>query len=182
MEIKIVIEGEIYEKLIDYALKECDAIMFVARKDGLNIQQLNTLNKTLNNIQSKLKSALLKKRNGSYWVFTKVGYSQLQISTQKDESNFNDLFEIYFYKTTSKIKQYLLTQRNLYRWLNPDYPEDLAFFKNGYCWLYSVAHEEICEIYVQNEKEYEYLKSIGISFAEDHYIPTKKEELYYEEY
>ncbi len=67
-------------------------------------------------------------------------------------------------------------------WLNPNFPEDIAFFRNGYCWLYSVAHEEICDIYCENEEEYEYLKLIGIEFVDDEFVPTPKAELYYEEY
>lgn len=53
--------------------------------------------------------------------------------------------------------------------------EDLCLYKNEHCWLDSVSHEDICDIYCDSEQEYEYLKSIGIEFYEDHYIPLKKD-------
>ena len=47
---------------------------------------------------------------------------------------------ILFYKFDEDLVDFLLKNDNLYNWLNPDFPEDIAFFKDGYCWLYSVAH------------------------------------------
>lgn len=49
--------------------------------------------------------------------------------------------------------------------------EDLCLYTNEHCWLNSVSHENLCDIYCDSEQEYEYLKSIGIEFYEDHYIP-----------
>ena len=46
-----------------------------------------------------------------------------------------------------------------------------------------MAHEKICDIYCENEEEYNYLRSIGIEFEEDHFIPLSEKEkknLYYE--
>ena len=88
----------------------------------------------------------------------------------------------HFYRFSAEIKNYLLTNKNLYAWLNPGYPEDISFFKDGYCWLYSVAHEDLCDIYCENEKEYEYLKSIGIQFWDDEFVPIIKDNYYYKNY
>ncbi len=76
----------------------------------------------------------------------------------------------------------LLNKKSIYDWCFLTSLEDLCFYKNGYCWLYSVAHEEICDIFCENEEEYEYLKSIGIKFVDDKFVPTPKEQLIYEEY
>lgn len=184
MLIKGKIENEKYERLIKYAFQKSDAIMFVFRKDGFSNQQILKLEKTSNDLKTKFKDYILKIRNGSYWVFTKVGYSQLGISSSefKDPSNFDKLFKVLFYKTNKELEEYVLSNSNLYSWLNPDYPEDISFFKNGYCWLYSVAHEEMCDIYCENEEEYNYLKSIGIEFMDDKFIEISNNELYFENY
>jgi len=182
MLIKTKVENKQYEKLIDYASKKCDAVMFVARKDGFDQKQIKLLDKTFSDLKKELKNNFIKSRNGSYWVHTKVGNKQLGLTHFKDPYNFDDLFKVEFYRIDSTTKKYLLTNKNMYNWLNPKYPEDLSFFSKGYCWLYSVAHEEICYIYCENEIEYEYLKSIGIEFVDDKYIPTKREDLYYEKY
>lgn len=182
MLLKKIIKNKQYELLMRYAFQKCDAIMFVFRKDGFSKEKLQQLDKTYNNTISDFKHSLLKERNGAYWVFHKVGYSQLGISEYSDPLNFEDMFKVLFYRTTQQLENYILSKQCLYDWLNPMYPEDISLFKNGYCWLYSVAHEEICDIYCENEEEYEYLKSIGIEFVDDEFVPTPKEELYYEEY
>ena len=87
----------------------------------------------------------------------------------------------YYFKLNNELKKQILNNSSLYGWCFPNYLEDICFFKNGYCWLYSVAHEKLCEIYCRDEKEYEYLKSIGIEFVNNKYIPSKNEKLYYEE-
>ena len=111
-------------------------------------------------------TSLLKHRNGAHWVYCKVGYKQLGIENYYDPPGFDDLFDILFFKLSEDVKKYLLSNNSLYSWLNPESPEDISFFKEGYCWLRSVSHEEIYNIYCKSEEEYEYLKSIGIRFRE----------------
>lgn len=176
------IKGEVYKNLIEYAYDKCDAVMFVFRRDGFSQEDILKLNNLLNQIKKKFSNSILKMRNGSYWVFSKVGYSQLDIEGYNDPPNYDKLFDIVFLKLNDDIKFYLQSNDNLYKWLNPNFPEDISFFRNGYCWLYSVAHEEKCYIYCSNKKEYDYLKLIGVEFYENKYIPTLKKELYYEEY
>jgi len=181
MIVKSNIENRVYAKLIKYAFRRSDTIMFVSRKDGLNAESKQILDKNISNLKSEYKNFLLKSRSGSHWVFTKVGYEECELG-RKDPPGYNELFEVLFFKASIEMETYMLKNKNLYAWLNPNYPEDICFFKNGYCWLYSVAHEKLCDIFCENEEEYEYLKSIGIEFFEENFSPTPKDELYYEEY
>ncbi len=67
----------------------------------------------------------------------------------------------------------LYEKNSIFSWCYPESLEDLCFLKNGYYWLESVAHEDLCFIYCKDEAEYEYLKSIGIVFDEDHFVPSE---------
>lgn len=174
------VNGKEYENLIEYAFRKCDAVMFVFRKDGFNDEEKKQLDINKLNLQNKLNNSFLKSRNGGYWVYTKVGYKRNGITNYSDPIDFDRMFEIQFYKFSEEVKEYLLTNKNLYNWLNPNYPEDIALFKNGYCWLYSVAHEKICNIYYESDEEYDKLCNLGIKFNEKYILP--KEERYYEEY
>ena len=90
---------------------------------------------------------------------------------------------IYFLKITKELEHEILNRPDLYdSWCFPNSIENITFFKGEYCWLYSVSHEDLCEIYVKDEEEYNYLKSIGIKFFEDIYTPTPKERSYFENY
>lgn len=89
---------------------------------------------------------------------------------------------IYYFRLSKKMKDILGDRNDLYSWKYPTSIEDLCFFREGYCWLDSVAHEELCFIYCKDEEEYEYLKSIGIEFVEDKFVPVSKNEVYYVDY
>jgi len=56
-------------------------------------------------------------------------------------------------------------------------PEDLAFFKNGKCWLASIAHERMASIYDDSPQTKELLKSLGVPFRESIYGTAPKIEL-----
>lgn len=150
------IKGDTYKNLIEYSFKKCNVVMFVTKKWGLDELDVNKLNDTMNNLEVNFRKSLITKINRPFWVFTEC------FNCKYSEDEFNNLFNVYFYKFSDELKDYLLSNRDLYKWLNPKYPEDIAFFKDGICWLYSVAHEEICDIYVDNEDEYSYLKKIGL--------------------
>ncbi len=173
MEVANQITGERYIRLIEYASKTCDAAMFVTRQDKFRLDsfQNKELIETARLFEERLKASFIKKRTTKQWVHT--GYAN---------APNDDRIGVYFYRFSAEVKRFLLTNDDLYNWLNPEHPEDISLFKDGYCWLYSVAHEEMCDIYCRNEEEYEYLKSIGIEFYEDKFVPTPKEKLYYEDY
>lgn len=177
MEVKKFKRKDSYEKLIEYAYQKCNVIMFVAREDGLNYEDIKKLNKNMSLIQEKFSNSFIKELQRPLWVFHK---SQKSLLNKMSDIEFNNQFHIYFYKFTNEIKAFLLSNPNLFKWLNPEYPEDISFFKNNCCWLYSIAHEEICDIYVENEKEFKELKKIGIEFYEKEYRKASENELYFE--
>lgn len=89
---------------------------------------------------------------------------------------------IYYMKLTKELQQEILSKNSIFDWHYPMSLENLCFFRNGYCWLYSVAHEKILDIYCENEEEYNYLKSIGVKFQINRFIPlTNQEEIHYTE-
>lgn len=103
--------------------------------------------------ESHLKQYLKYQRNGGHWCGSKVIADDC-------------LFQVSFYQFSEKVKKVLLKNHSFYDWLHPNYPEDIAFLKDGYCWLYSVSHERICSIYYDTEKEYQKLVDMGIEFDE----------------
>ena len=174
MEVISDIKGKVYEDLVRYASKRCDAVMFVFCKVPFRGEKLMELEETKSKVKKELEKSFLKDREGNEWVYTGTYYPW--VGNKKMGSN------ILFYKFDEDLVEFLLKNDNLYNWLNPDFPEDIAFFKDGYCWLYSVAHEDICDIYCKDRKEYEELKAIGIEFYEKDFEVMPKEKLYFEKY
>lgn len=88
----------------------------------------------------------------------------------------------YYLKLSEELKINILRKNSIYDWCFPISIEDLEFYKDGYCWLLSVAHERIFDIFCKDEEEFEYLKSIGIEFVDENYIPLKKQHTIYKNY
>lgn len=170
MLIKGYIKNEIYEKLLKYAFNKCDTVRFLTRSDQFrfNFCSQKKLKMLEQQLVEKFQDCFLTYKRDDWW--------------EENNSIPDEYYRLHFYKINENLKEYLLSNKNLYAWLNPKYPEDISFFKNGYCWLYSVTHEKICNIYCENEQEYEYLKSIGIKFVDNEFKPIPKDKLYYEKY
>ncbi len=96
--------------------------------------------------------------------------------------NGNVYSKVYYMKLTDELKKEILSKKSFYNFKFPYFLENISFFKNGYCYLNTIAHEEICEIEITDEEEFEYLKSIGLKFDSNKFISTKEENLFYEDY
>lgn len=161
------IKGDTYEKLIEYAFTKCDAILmgFYYRSNPF-YDMFNRKNKLLQtNLINKFPNSFIMKKEKYYWP-TKENYD----------------YNTYYFKFDENIKKYLLENKDLYSWLNPIYPTDLGFFKDGKCWIITINHENDCYINVTSNEEFNYLKSIGIKFLEPEYEKTPEEYLIFEEY
>lgn len=104
---------------------------------------------------------------------------QKQIRHLKSADNYNI---VYYIKLTDELRNEILNRGSLFEWKWPTTLEDISFFNNGYCWIHTVSHEKICEIYCESVKEYEYLKSIGVNFLNENFIPTLRENLSFKNY
>lgn len=76
----------------------------------------------------------------------------------------------YYLKINNELIKDMLNRNSIYDWSFPYSIEDLSFYNNNECWFYSVAHEEIIDIFCKSKKEYNYLShEIWISFEELEY-------------
>lgn len=194
----------VYEKLIDYALSKSDAFMLVnaRREDYCDVRNLKFIlderGKFENEIQyqiylksfekfkaeiliraqifeesskpflQKLQSYLVKVRHKpEEWPSTKCG-------DRSDKINF----DINLYKVCREVRAYLLEPEGLYHWIYPYFPEDLCFFKDGYCWLSTSAHERNASIYTNNKDDLQDLENLGLKFK----YKEQEIKMFYEEY
>lgn len=68
---------------------------------------------------------------------------------------------------SKELKKELLSKNSIFDWVSPLSIDDVKFYKKWEPWLFSTTHEEQCYIYYTNEKEHNYLKSIGIKFKNE---------------
>ena len=70
MEVISDIKGKVYEDLVRYASKRCDAVMFVFCKVPFRGEKLMELEETKSKVKKKLEKSFLKDREGNEWVYT----------------------------------------------------------------------------------------------------------------
>lgn len=65
-------------------------------------------------------------------------------------------------------------------WLLPDYPEDLSFYKDGYCWFSMCSHEQIIWFCAERDVADEIISLSGIPFENGG--RCEESELFHEKY
>ncbi len=97
-------------------------------------------------------------------------YDEHCLEYNKDQPIYR---RIYIFKLNDELKK-IIKEINLCDWSYPTRLEDLCLIIDNYLWIYSITHEDEFNIYLENEEEYNYLKSIGVEFWKDHYVEEKK--------
>lgn len=194
----------VYEKLIDYALSKSDAFMLVSARyeDNFDVKNfrytlaerekfeseieyqeyLESFEKFKAQLLSsaqiyedsakpflqKLQPFLIKVRHKpEEWPSTKCGDNSGKIN-----------FDINLYKVCREVRAHLLEPEGLFHWQYPYFPEDLCFFKDGYCWLSTSAHERDASIYTNNKDDVQELENMGLKFK----YKEQEINMFYEEY
>jgi len=144
---------DVYERLIKYALKTSDAFMFVICNYGGD----SLFEERILPFIKELEPLLIKNRmNDPRWPGTEA-------------SEEIHRYKIHFYRSDPSALKTLLRPISLYNWQYPYFPEDLCFFRDGYCWFSTTAHEELSCIYVKDDQELNQLYDIGVTFKKYKY-------------
>lgn len=82
---------------------------------------------------------------------------------------------IYLVDYNKYAAKYILNNsKNINDWIHPMNLDNLSLYIDDTLWLYSIPHENICDIYCRSEEEYEYLRSIGVEFREKYFVQNEK--------
>ena len=64
------------------------------------------------------------------------------------------------------LMNYCCNPGGINNWLEPRYPEDLAFIKNNKLWFYSTTHEQNADLCLDSFDDMLFWESIGIKFLD----------------
>jgi hypothetical protein len=197
------VSHDAYNKLIDYAFVKSDAFMLVVYRycQDLKIafklpdRRLFESDELYSMVVKSIKSAKDEKykQNIIFKKSTEVFLKEINpflvksrcyptiwpgVATVFDE---NTSVDINIYKICEEVKPYLYKAGGLFNWVYPYFPDDLSFFKNGYCWFYTVSHENYANIYVNNQQDIKNLLKLGIEFNVNEYTGNELSP-FYEDY
>jgi len=109
-----------YKKLLDRAMNESDEFSLVWRHEF-------KFKKSASLIQEKLSAFLVSELTTSSWPGTEL---------------IGGLATVRKYKVSAQSLAILHAVNNVFDWLAPKHPEDLAFYKHGKVVFASIAHEK----------------------------------------
>ncbi|WP_438350482.1 leucine-rich repeat domain-containing protein [Paenibacillus sp. FA6] len=125
-------KGEAYERLIDYVIERTVKFVLVEASFGDG--------KSYEEVMNKLKPFLLEQCS--------MEEMQAKIGANYSEGTY------YIYRCCKEAGNVLKEAVNgLFDWCHPEMPEDLCFVdENGADYLYSIAHEQMCGIHLNEEE------------------------------
>jgi len=98
-------------------------------------EEYQTKRKSMNQIKEKLKEDLMLERHNPEWCMNESAFkSRGNLEEKKKiEYKYNKeyVYDICFYRISNRIKTFLLEQNRLYKFLPPNLPENISFFRNG---------------------------------------------------
>ena len=147
------IKGDDYKKVISFAIEHSDAVMLIFQNYG------HPFKKKLKEIRMRLRPSRIASRSN----YKKSGDGFAWPGTVSWDTN--SLIHADVYRLAPEVKEYILSAEDLYSWIYPDRPEDIAFFANGECWLSTTAHEELCEVFNYESETTQLLDSLGIEYV-----------------
>ena len=138
------ISGRNYRKLMEFAFEHSDSVLMVYRESSAWCNTAQLLE-----IRERLKPYLIETRSNASvspenpffeWPGTRVAYC----NPFNPPENYHDpdgFIYVDTYALSDEVKEFILSVDGIFNWWPGENPEDLAFFKDGKCWMFSTAHE-----------------------------------------
>lgn len=159
------IQGNAYRAFAEFAIAHSDAVMLVFRSYGRPFKQrIKDARKHLKPFRIASRNNHKSKSDTFEWPGT--------ITWEKT------LTHVDIYRLSPEVRAYILSADDIFAWIYPDRPEDIAFFSGGECWLFTTAHEKFCNICKHESEAAELLDALGVTYDRD----SEPCELYTEKY
>lgn len=151
---------ENYVKFIAYMLEHSDFFSVVFYRS----RRTDPLKRSSREFKDSLRRYHLHSEETKKWPGTET----------RDES----CYMIAYYYSDPACLERLSKVDDIFEWYYPKAPMDLAFYRDGYCWMWVTAHEGLGAMFLEKE-EAEELKGMGANLtkavSEEHLIGTRVE-------
>ncbi len=139
------VKGEQYEALIKYCCATCDYFMLVYR-----VKRTKALRGLQKDFLNRLRKYSVKSRMDWGWAGTPCEFDE----------RFD--YRVCFYKIALGAEELLLEAEHLYGFDGEDFPQDLAFFRGNYCFLYTRTGDGCSSVVDPTKQDVAFLKERGI--------------------
>ncbi len=172
------INGNAYDKLIALLLKKCDTFTFALP----NFSKETVTEKNHVMFPEKEIGDVEYVENGTNFdAYQKRVAPKIELIRSHIVKEYCDVeygtslygyeHEIYVVKIDESLNMAFFENEGLHEWLYPNYPEDLCFYRNGICFLETVAHESYTFLYCEDEEILALLDEAGFVCCEENRDP-----------
>ena len=134
-----------YRSFINYMVLHSDKFSLVYFKHSEN----EASKKSVKEIKTLLKPYKIYSVSGNQWP------SMVTLNEN------NHIYNITLYKSSPDVENILTLTNDIFDWDYPSLPMDLCFYKDGYAWFSSSAHERFACVYIDSKETYSELIDIG---------------------
>ena len=164
------ITGDDYRRLVEFAFEHSDAVMTIYSTSGYN----RPFDKEVMEVRAELMPYLLHTRcnadctpENPYfdWPGTRTGYND---PLDPAAEFFHEDVRLYAdtYELTDFVKDHILSINGFFYWtVFHGNSEELAFFKDGACWMFTTAHEGDLYICDHVEEIRSMLDEMGVEYG-----------------
>lgn len=140
----------VYTKFIDYMVAHSDAFSVVYFK----YRDAERTKKSTREMKKQLEPYKLFSCNVDKWPGTET------------ENDAGHIYRLAVYRCGEGAADILKSVDNLYAWNYPAFPMDLAFYRDGYAWFASCAHEWLMWLYTNDALAVAEMSALGLSVEE----------------
>ena len=146
-----------YRSFVEYMIEHSNefSVVYLRFSDG-------KLKKSMRKIKEELKPFHLRRAE------TNVMPSMITLNGE------NGHYILTYYLADEKALPILKRVDSIMEWDYPKMPMDLCFFRDGYAWFVSSAHEGYCILYTDDPNTLEEIRGLGITTEYNEDIPTDK--------
>ena len=195
--VSVRVEGELYKKLVEYAMEKCTIFSLTFRHDQHKElrQNVDHIAKKYKNLKNENLEEIAEKEKVDvtsleYYIYEENKKNTLKkLKKYKRYEYYKSFWDgiqnkekpyitKYFFKLDKELKDFFLEKISIEDWIFYKELEDLSFYRGkdeSSCLFRSVSHEGWSWINWNSEEEYKYLKSIGIKIRGDGSKPVKLE-------
>ena len=137
------IKGKHYRRLMEFVFSHSDAVMMVYQPHcGVDMTYVYEVREKLrpNMIYTRSDADIVHSGRLFEWPGDSRPYQRACIPS--DGWPYPDyITHADTYALTAQVKEFILSVDGIFNWQAGVNPEDVAFFKNGFCWFYTIVHE-----------------------------------------
>ena len=152
-----------YCKLIFYLLKKCEFFTFCLPDFGKLIR-VSDGERTAQRLDDG--SSFISYKNKVMPEIEKISTHLVHVYESEiyGTNGYDREREIYVVKIDDSLDVSFFDNHSLFDWRYPDFPEDICFYKEGKCYMETVAHEQWCFFYSADEELESFLQESNIEY------------------